>query len=200
MEYWESSSKLLGTLLLTLKGTPFIFEGEEIGMTNFDFTSMEEVEDVESKNVYKILSSVHIPRSIKWKLIKNTSRDNARTPMQWSSVEGAGFTTGRPWLGINKNKERINVEVEERDKDSILSYYKTLIAFRQKSEDLLFGDYRLIENGRNVTEYMRGGLSIILNHSDKEVKREIRGDILLSSENDRKEGFLKPWEAIIVRN
>lgn len=200
IEYWKESSKLLATLLLTLKGTPFIFEGEEIGMTNFDFVSMDEVEDVESKNIYKILSSVHVPKGIKWKMIKNTSRDNARTPMQWNNKNGAGFTTGKPWLGINKNKDRINVEMEERDRDSILSYYKTLIAFRKKSDDLLLGDYRLIENGRNVTEYMRGGLSIILNHSDKEVKREIRGEILLSTENERKEGFLKPWEAILVRN
>lgn len=198
-KYPTSSAKLLSTLLLTLKGTPFIFEGEEIGMTNFDFTSMEEIEDVESKNIYKILSSLKLPKRIKWKMIKNTSRDNARTPMQWNEEDGAGFTSGKPWLGINKNKDRINVREEEMDKESVLSYYRRLISFRKKSEDLLSGDYKLIENSRYVTEYKRGGLYIILNHSNREVRREIKGEILLSSEKERKSGILKPWEAIIMR-
>ena len=198
-KYPTSSAKLLSTLLLTLKGTPFIFEGEEIGMTNFDFTSMEEIEDVESKNIYKILSSLKLPKRIKWKMIKNTSRDNARTPMQWNEEDGAGFTSGKPWLGINKNKDRINVREEEMDKESVLSYYRRLISFRNKSEDLLSGDYKLIENSKYVTEYKRGGLYIILNHSNREVRREIKGEILLSSEKERKSGILKPWEAIIMR-
>lgn len=198
-KYPTSSAKLLSTLLLTLKGTPFIFEGEEIGMTNFDFTSMEEIEDVESKNIYKILSSLKLPKRIKWKMIKNTSRDNARTPMQWNEEDGAGFTSGKPWLGINKNKDRINVREEEMDKESVLSYYRRLISFRKKSEDLLSGDYKLIENSKYVTEYKRGGLYIILNHSNREVRREIKGEILLSSEKERKSGILKPWEAIIMR-
>lgn len=198
-KYPTSSAKLLSTLLLTLKGTPFIFEGEEIGMTNFDFTSMEEIEDVESKNIYKILSSLKLPKRIKWKMIKNTSRDNARTPMQWNEEDGAGFTSGKPWLGINKNKDRINVREEEMDKESVLSYYRRLISFRKKSEDLLSGDYKLIENSKYVIEYKRGGLYIILNHSNREVRREIKGEILLSSEKERKSGILKPWEAIIMR-
>ncbi|MGN1188824.1 MAG: alpha-amylase family glycosyl hydrolase, partial [Candidatus Ornithospirochaeta sp.] len=198
-KYWKESSKLLATLLLTLKGTPFIFEGEEIGMTNFDFTSMEDIRDVESKNIYRILSSLPISESLKWKIIKNTSRDNARTPMQWSGKEGAGFTSGTPWLGINKNKEGINVEKEEKDALSILSYYKALISFRKESEDLLYGDYELIENGENVAVFRRGGLLIVLNHSDNEERREIDGEILMSTENERKNGFLKPWEALIVR-
>ena len=198
-KYWKESSKLLATLLLTLKGTPFIFEGEEIGMTNFDFTSMEDIRDVESNNIYRILSSLPISKSLKWKIIKNTSRDNARTPMQWSGKEGAGFTSGTPWLGINKNKEGINVEKEEKDALSILSYYKALISFRKECEDLLYGDYELIENGESVAVFRRGGLLIVLNHSDGEIKREIDGEILLSTENERKNGFLKPWEALIVR-
>ena len=198
-EYHGESAKLLGTLLLTLKGTPFIFQGEEIGMTNFDFTSMDEIQDVESKNIYAILSKLNIPRRIKWNMIKKTSRDNARTPMQWNGRDGAGFTTGIPWLGINGNKDEINVEKEEGDKDSILSYYRALISFRKEHDDLVYGDYELIRNDKWVTEYRRGALYIVLNHSNKEIRREREGEILLSSEKNRKNGFLKPWEALMER-
>lgn len=198
-KYWEASGKLLATLLLTLKGTPFIFEGEEIGMTNFDFMTMDEIKDVESMNIYKILSSLHVPNSIKWRIIKNTSRDNARTPMQWERGEGSGFTKGEPWLGINGNSNVINVDSEKEDPLSILSYYITLISFRKESEDLLEGDYELIENSKNVVEFRRGNLRIILNHSDKEIKRNIEGQILMSSYMKRREGILKPWESLIVR-
>ena len=91
------------------------------------------------------------------------------------------------------------MENEEKDTLSILSYYKTLISFRKESEDLLYGDYELIENGESVAVFRRGGLLIVLNHSDGEIKREIEGEILMSTENERKNGFLKPWEALIVR-
>ena len=132
-------------------------------------------------------------------MIKKTSRDNARTPMQWNGRDGAGFTTGIPWLGINGNKDEINVEKEEGDKDSILSYYRALISFRKEHDDLVYGDYELIRNDKWVTEYRRGALYIVLNHSNKEIRREREGEILLSSEKNRKNGFLKPWEALMER-
>ena len=197
--YREASSKLLATLLLTLRGTPFIYEGEEIGMTNFDFENMDSVMDVETKSIYKILSSLHLPSSLKWKMIKATSRDNARTPMQWSGEEGAGFTSSLPWLGINGNKNEINVEAEIEDPSSVLSYYKTLLSFRKNNKDLLEGDYELLENGKDVAVYRRGELRIILNHSDREIKVDIDGKVLISSYMEHKKGVLRPWEALIVR-
>ena len=194
----EASAKLLALLLLTLRGTPFIYQGEEIGMTNFDFESMEKVKDVESRNIYALLSSLHVPEKVKWKIIKGGSRDHARTPMQWNGKKGAGFTVGEPWLGINSNRSAINVEDQEGDPYACLNFYRSLISFRKKSRDLLEGDYVLLENSRNLTRYRRGGLEIVLNHSDMEIEFPGKEKTILSNYNEVKEGFLKPWEARIV--
>ena len=194
----EASAKLLALLLLTLRGTPFIYQGEEIGMTNFDFESMEKVKDVESRNIYALLSSLHVPEKVKWKIIKGGSRDHARTPMQWNGKKGAGFTVGEPWLGINSNRSAINVEDQEGDPYACLNFYRSLLSFRKKSRDLLEGDYVLLENSRNLTRYRRGGLEIVLNHSDMEIEFPGKEKTILSNYNEVKEGFLKPWEARIV--
>ncbi len=194
-KYPEESAKLLATLLLTLRGTPFIFEGQEIGMRNFDYESMDDVMDVESRNVYGILTKAHVPQKLRWKMIQNVSRDNARTPMQWSddayagfmpapdgSAPGASFTgdlaedeaakagpwlTAKPWLKINSNYKEINVRMQQDDPDSVLSCYKALLALRKTLPDLLEGDYRLLYSDRRITIYQRGDLKILLNHSDE---------------------------------
>ncbi|MGN1164640.1 MAG: alpha-glucosidase [Candidatus Ornithospirochaeta sp.] len=199
LKYREASAKLLALLLLTLRGTPFVYQGEEIGMTNFDFQGMEEVMDVESRNIWSLLSSFHVPKSIKWRIIRGGSRDHARTPMQWNGKEGAGFSSGVPWLGINSNNKEINVETEDGDPYGILNFYRKLISFRKESRDLLEGDYLLLENSRNVARFRRGGLEIVLNHSDKEIKSDSRGKTLISTYNEEKKGFLRPWEARILK-
>lgn len=199
-KYPEESAKLLATFLLTMKGTPFIFEGEEIGMTNFDYTSMDDIQDVESKNIYNLLTRLHFPSKLRWKMIKRTSRDNARTPMQWDATENAGFSTGKPWLKVNSNYKNINVANSFMDTFSILDCYSYLIKFRLNSEDLLAGDYELLLNNNLVAAYKRGNLTIILNHSDKKTKVELNGKIVYSTYNRNGfDGTLSPWEAIILK-
>ncbi|MDR0884921.1 MAG: alpha-glucosidase [Clostridiales Family XIII bacterium] len=169
-KYWKESAKMLATLLLTLKGTPFIYQGQEIGMTNFDFESLNEVNDVESHKIYELATKMRVPKILRWKWIAQASRDNARTPMQWShdiivkSADGdikkdivnkAGFTTGMPWLGINHNYNDINYELEESDPDSVLHYYRALIALRAESDTLRFGEFKAVFADDDVMIYRR---------------------------------------------
>ena len=110
-------------------------------MTNFDFPDMQKVRDVESINIWNIGKRLHLPRSLRWRMIKTKSRDNARTPMQWNDSPNAGFTTGTPWLSVNGNYPRINVAEQENAPNSVLAYYRQLIAFRNGSEILQAGDF-----------------------------------------------------------
>ena len=119
-EYWAQSAKILCMMLLTLRGTPYIYEGQEIGMTNFDFTGMDQIQDVESHNVYRMAKRLHFPAFIRWNMIKASGRDNSRTPMQWNDGPNAGFTTGLSWLGINSNYTRINVVAQMNDPEILI--------------------------------------------------------------------------------
>ena len=218
-KYPEASAKLLATLLLTLKGTPFIFEGQEIGMRNFDYENMDEIRDVESRNVYGILSKVHVPARLKWYMIRNVSRDNARTPMQWSDEEQAGFMPAvddkEPWLKVNSNYKTINVKAQRGDPDSILSGYKDLIRLRKESEDLLSGAYTFLSGNSRYSLYQRGDLTILLNHSDEklllrslqkylpDLKRG-KESILFSTDKENmdlsgEQAALQPWQAVIIK-
>lgn len=218
-KYPEASAKLLATLLLTLKGTPFIFEGQEIGMRNFDYENMDEIQDVESRNVYGILSKVHVPARLKWYMIRNVSRDNARTPMQWSDEEQAGFMPAvddkEPWLKVNSNYKTINVKAQRGDPDSILSGYKDLIRLRKESEDLLSGAYTFLSGNSRYSLYQRGDLTILLNHSDEklllrslqkylpDLKRG-KESILFSTDKENmdlsgEQAALQPWQAVIIK-
>ena len=199
LEYRQQSAKLLALLLLTLKGTPFIYQGEEIGMTNFDFQGMDEIRDVESKNIYSILSSIPLPEALRWRIIKASSRDNARTPMQWTKEKGSGFSSSSPWLGINRNSAEINVEAENEDPSSVLIFYRTLLKLRKNCRDLLEGDFRLENNGRRLTVYRRGDVMVMLNHSGKSIRVEEKGKVVLSTYLEHENGVLKPWEGILVK-
>ncbi|BBN98073.1 glycoside hydrolase family 13 protein [Sporolactobacillus terrae] len=144
-EYRAESAKMLGTLLHMMQGTPYIYQGEEIGMTNVRFPAIDDYRDIETLNMYQ--ERVHeqgadpaeVMRSIYAK-----SRDNARTPMQWDDSEQAGFTSGTPWIAVNPNYPSINVKQALEDKQSIFYYYKKLIALRKKYEIIVYGDYALI--------------------------------------------------------
>ena len=200
---WKESAKLLATLLLTLRGTPFIYQGQEIGMTNFDFTRLRQLNDVESKNVDKLLRRFHVPQKLRWKIISRTSRDNARTPFQWEAGPGAGFTTGRPWLGVNHNCESINLAAQEADPDSIWSWYKDLAALRQERAVLRRGDFEPLASGGQVFAYRRRlgeeQLTIILNFGADPVRVNLQGNLLRSNyPRKRFEGVLQPWEAVIL--
>ncbi|MDR1948490.1 MAG: alpha-glucosidase [Spirochaetaceae bacterium] len=203
--YWAESAKLLATLELTLRGTPFIYQGQEIGMTNFDFTDFSRLDDIESHNMNKLLKRMGLPAGLRWRWIKESSRDNARTPVQWSAAWGAGFTSGKPWLGINGNHKRINYESQTGDPNSVLNYYKKLIRLRAASDTLKYGLFRPLLAKGGLIAYEReleGELfTVALNFSKKPVKADFPG-VMVISNYDRtiQTGILSPWEAMVLKN
>jgi len=142
--YWLESSKALATLFFFMQGTPFIYQGQEIGMTNAKFDSIDDYDDVSAKNAYRIGLANGKSHEELMEPIWVNGRDNSRTPMQWNDEEGAGFTTGTPWLKINPNYKTINVAAEEQEEHSILNYYKKMIKLRKSDALLIYGKYDLI--------------------------------------------------------
>lgn len=143
-EYREKSAKMLATLLHMMKGTPYVYQGEEIGMTNVRFSSIEEYRDIETLNFYKEALNDGWTEDKALESIYAKGRDNARTPMQWDSSEHGGFSDGTPWIKVNPNYKDINVEKAMKDPDSVFHYYKKLIELRKKNEIIIYGRYNLI--------------------------------------------------------
>ena len=199
--YRAEASRMMAGLLMTLRGTPFVFEGQEIGMTNGDFKNLDEIEDIESHNIYKMAKGLGIPKNIRWKMIQRTSRDNARTPMQWSDGEGAGFTSGKPWLKINGNYKEINVERENGREDGVQAFWKKMIALRKTDKVLCEGDFRALYEGKSVYVFERSldgrSLVSVCNMSGKTAKLpknlENLGKLIVSAYADIGEE-LKPFE------
>jgi len=214
-EYWERSAKLLATMQLTMRGTPFLYQGQEIGMTNFHFTELSQLNDVESYSIYRLFRKLCIPKRISWNWIKVSSRDNARTPMQWTEAPGAGFTDGKPWLEINVNHARINYSSQQCKEDSVLGYYKKMIALRASSETLKYGGF--------APAYAKGGViaferslddekyMTVLNFSKKRARAELaaitagqgstspRFAVVISNTGRSEyDGMLEPWEAVVL--
>lgn len=202
--WWHRSATLLATLLLTLRGTPFIFQGQELGMCNFDFDGMDSIRDVESINVNRLLKKMGIPRAMRWSMIRRTSRDNARTPMQWSAGANAGFSTGEPWIGVHSNHERINMEAQQNDPLSVRSWYKSMIALRASTPALLEGSYRTLHIDRHLFAYIRElegqqPVKILLNFSGKKRRYTREGTVLASNCGSTEfDGTLLPWEALLL--
>lgn len=155
-KYHKESAKMLATMIHLMRGTPYIYQGEEIGMTNAYFTELTQYRDVESINHYHILEEKGIPKEEIVHRLQVRSRDNARTPMQWSGQEHAGFTKGTPWIQANENYFAINVEAASQDQDSILAYYKTLIRMRKQYEVISCGEYQpLLADHDHIFAYQR---------------------------------------------
>ncbi len=202
-KWHDKSAKALATLLLSLKGTAYIYQGQEIGMTNFDFTSMDEVRDVESHNVYAIAGKLGIPAKKRWSMIATTSRDNARQGVQWNSGPNGGFSEGEPWIRGNCNCAEINYEAQERDENSVLHYYRRLMAFRKDSEALRRGSFaeREIKGSLFVfdREYEGHKLTVLVNLGEKPVITKYKGSQLFGNyEKKEFSGILAPWEAAII--
>ena len=144
-EYRVQSAKLLATFTHLLQGTPYIYQGEELGMTNVAFESIEDYRDVESLNMYReFVDERGIDPQVVLGMLHAKSRDNARTPMQWSAAANAGFTTGTPWIKVNPNYTTINAEQALADPDSIFHYYRRLIQLRKENPVIAYGTYDLI--------------------------------------------------------
>ena len=202
-EYKTISSKSLATAYFLLKGTPFIYQGQEIGMENFGSTNINDYQDVEIKNMYKMAQSNAFIRMLIKKHLFEVSRDNARTPMQWDNSKNAGFSSGTPWLQINSNKDRINVKKSLEDENSLFYYYKKLIEIRKEHDAIINGKYKLLlKNDKNIFSYLRTGeqeeILVISSFSRKVLKNKIDTSsykLLLSNYEEISEDVLKPFEA-----
>lgn len=185
--YWRESATSIAAMYFLMQGTPLIYQGQEIGMTNTVFNGPEDFNDVSAKNHFAIrrkqgASDVEITREL-----ANASRDNARTPMQWSAEANAGFTTGKPWLKVNPNYKEINVEKQRQDVNSIFNFYRKLIQLRREHQVFIYGSYQLVmEKDPQVYAYVRtldgSKMIVICNISDKPAKFSESG-MTLNSKN-----------------
>ncbi len=207
-ELWKRSAKCLATLMYLQRGTPFIYQGEELGMTNAPFETREQLRDVEELNLLALCKS-EAELAWAWRGIKAKGRDNARTPMQWSAGKNAGFTTGEPWIMLNSNHTRINAEAEEGDPDSVLNYYRALIALRNGTPALLRGDWRelLPENGQ-IVAYVRElegeEYTVLCNLSGERAElpcamSEFGKPVLANMPSDPAAEALYPYQALVLK-
>ena len=202
------SAKMLATLIHMMHGTPYIYNGEELGMTNICFTRLEDYRDVEVFNAWKQWvesGRVHPEDMMRW--FARISRDNARTPMQWNSGPNAGFTTGTPWIKVNGNYPDVNAADEMKDPDSVFNYYKKLIALRREHLIIVYGSYiPMLNDDANVYAYRREldgeTLTVCCNWTDRTVPcsliDEAGGEELISNYRFHKPGLLQPYEARAV--
>ncbi|MFZ5625931.1 MAG: glycoside hydrolase family 13 protein [Bacillota bacterium] len=215
-EYRVPSAKMLATFLLTLQGTPYIYQGQEIGMTNVKFDSIEDYRDIETLNMYREeLAKGSKPEEI-LPLIHAKGRDNARTPMQWDASANAGFTGGQPWIKVNPNYREINVEQALQDPDSVFHYYKRLIRLRKEMPVFVYGTYDLLlPEDEQIYAYTRTlgeeKLLVVLNFSaatplftmPAELEQFSQRQLLIAnypvSDEESREFRLRPYEARVYR-
>ncbi|HAT8519469.1 TPA: alpha-glucosidase [Vibrio vulnificus] len=176
--YRVESAKMLATALHFLKGTPYIYQGEEIGMTNVAFESLEQYKDIETLNFYKVKTESGVSHQHMMDAIHENSRDNARTPMQWSASKNGGFSQAKPWIEVNPNYPEINVEQALADSDSIFYHYQKLIELRKQHPAIVYGDFApLFAEHDSVFAYVRSHqdeqLLVINNFSDQDVSIEL---------------------------
>lgn len=212
-KYHKESGKMLATLIHCLRGTPYIYQGEEIGMTNPHFKSIEQYRDVESLNHYQILQDKGMTKEQALMILDVHSRDNSRTPMQWNDSINAGFTTGTPWIQTADNYTEINVKNSLEDKDSIFYYYQKLIQLRKNYDVIAYGDIKpLLREDKRVFAYERNykgqKLIVICNFYLTTYEIELPYDlsnykcILNNYKNEAKAKkiALKPYETLVYCN
>ena len=208
--YRELSAKCIATCLHMMQGTPYIYQGEELGMTNTVFNSVDDFRDLESVNAYRELveSGLYTDGDM-FPKIAHKSRDNARTPMQWDASANAGFTTGTPWIAVNPNYKKINVADQLKREDSVFHYYQKLIRLRKENEIIVYGNYELLlPEDENIFAYTRTldnqKLLVVCNFSKSEQKFDFSGyenaKVLISNYNRDagEDGILKPYEATVL--
>ena len=209
-EFREVSAKCIATCLHMMQGTPYVYQGEELGMTNTVFNSVDDFRDLESINAYKeLIESGLYTKEDMFPKIAHKSRDNARTPMQWDAGENAGFTTGTPWIAVNPNYKKINVADQLKREDSVFHYYQKLIRLRKENEIIVYGKYELLlPEDENIYAYVRTlgnqKLLVVCNFSKENHKFDFSGyenaKVLISNydRDVREDGTLKPYEAAVL--
>ncbi|MCC2341475.1 alpha,alpha-phosphotrehalase [Bacillus tropicus] len=216
-EYRNESAKMLATAMHMLQGTPYIYQGEEIGMTNPKFESIEQYRDVESLNIYDIKLEEGLSKEEIIGILKQKSRDNSRTPMQWNEEMNSGFTTSTPWISVAENFKEINVEKALEDKESVFYHYKKLIELRKTYDVITEGEYAILDkNDPKIWAYTRTTesevLLVINNFYGEEITYSVpahvqldgmKQEILLSNYTDASKDItklnLRPYESIVYR-
>ena len=204
-KFRNQSAKLLATLLMTLRGTPYVYQGDEIGMTNIKYPSIDYYDDIETRNAWKDAEEQGKDMDIFLKAVHRQSRDNARTPLQWDNSRFAGFSNTKPWLDVNENYNKINVELQQDNSDSILNYYREIIRIRKNYSTLIYGDFLDLEpSNEKLYIYKRWDKQktfiIVLNFSDDMAQWDIHNfdSMRLVISNYKKSVYTKsvdPWEA-----
>lgn len=209
-EFREVSAKCIATCLHMMQGTPYVYQGEELGMTNTVFKSVDDFRDLESINAYKeLIESGLYTKEDMFPKIAHKSRDNARTPMQWDASENAGFTTGTPWIALNPNYKKINVADQLKRDNSVFHYYQKLIKLRKEYEIIVYGKYELLlPDDENIYAYVRTlgnqKLLTVCNFSKAEQRFDCCGyenaKVLISNydRDVREDGTLKPYETAVL--
>ncbi len=210
-EFREISSKMLSTFVMTMRGTPYYYYGDELAMTNIRFDSIEDYHDVDTRNKYIGLKNKGGDLKAFLEGQKQTSRENGRTPFQWDTTKNAGFTTGKPWLKVNPNYTIINAEAQEKDPNSTLNYFRTLVQLRKKEPAFVYGKYTLLDRENpNVFAYIRElegkKILVLLNFSEKKSAFNIgvstsKSKIILDNytgTKNLKKNILRPFEAVII--
>ena len=211
-EYWKESAKMLATVIHCMRGTPYIYQGEELGMTNPGFHDISQYRDVESINHFRILQEKGLTKENAYQILAIHSRDNSRTPMQWSDQKNGGFSQAEPWIEVNDNCAYINAETEEKDEDSIFHYYQKLITLRKKYDIVGYGDFEALDEMHPLVlayrrNYQDQKLLVINNFYGKEVTWEADESledytcILSNYEHHMMDGKrirLKPYEALVL--
>lgn len=212
-EYRAVSAKMLVTCLHMMQGTPYVYQGEELGMTNCPFPTLEDLRDIESINAFHELTEAgKVNPEDMMRYIRLRGRDNARTPMQWDDSANAGFTTGTPWIMVNPNYTEINAKTEMEDPDSVFRYYQKIIGLRKKEKVMVYGTYQLLDpDNEKLYVYTRTldneKLLVICNFTEEEETYSVpeefsKGEVLISSyhrEKAEKEIMLKPYEALVLK-
>ncbi|MBQ6759330.1 MAG: glucohydrolase, partial [Selenomonadaceae bacterium] len=196
------AAKALATILFTLRGTPFIYQGEELGFGNAKFDSIDDFDDISTRGNYNLARADGLSDKEALRFAQKFSRDNARTPMQWNSTKNAGFTSGKPWLPVHEDFKRCNVEIEERDADSVLNYYRKLSKLRNSSEILLRGEYEeLYPENEELYIFKRtfGGktITVAVNFTTLDVKLPITGGKKILGNYPDEKNYLRATEAVI---
>lgn len=206
--YWELSAKMLATCLHMMKGTPYIYQGEEIGMLNAGFQELSDYRDVESINAYHdLVEKQGVPHEKMMEYLRKSSRDNARTPMQWDDTEHAGFSTGEPWIAVNPNYKYINAKVQMNDPTSIYNYYQKLIELRHENELIVYGDFELLlPDSEEIFAYRRTlgeeELLVLCNFTDRQ--QDIPIDTagyqpMIGNYDEPLWTHLRPYEAVVLQ-
>ena len=203
-EYREVSSKMLALCLMFMKGTPFIYQGEELGMTNAGFDELSDYRDLESINAYhQMVERQGVSARKMMTYLKRAGRDNARTPMQWSSDRNAGFTTGEPWIAVNENFREINAKEQMDDPESVYNFYRKLIRLRHEEEVIVYGDFEMIlEESEELFAYKRKlretEIIVFCNFTPNHVKfdaQPINGSVIVKNYANEPGAYLRPYEA-----